>query len=135
MTLRSCECGSAQETDQNIECNRQAPAVPRGGHRNRSLYRQSSWRMIPPRDEEGFGYFGQLLGFVIAGAFEFLDDRLYREKEIKALLPIPVISEVPAIVTEQDARKTKMSLVLGWATTAVVFTVIVAGSLFSFIHQ
>ena len=78
---------------------------------------------------------GLVLGFVIAGAFEFLDDRLYREKEIKALLPIPVISEVPAIVTEQDARKTKMSLVLGWATTAVVFTVIVAGSLFSFIHQ
>ncbi len=78
---------------------------------------------------------GLLLGFMIAGVFEFLDDRLYREKEIKALLPVPVISEVPSIVTAQDARKTKTSLVLGWTTTAVVFTVILAASLFSFMHQ
>ena len=78
---------------------------------------------------------GLALGFMIAGAFEYLDDRLYREKEIKALLPIPVISEVPAIVTEQDAQKTKKSLVLRWATTAVVFTVILAGSLFSYMYQ
>lgn len=78
---------------------------------------------------------GLALGFMIAGAFEFLDDRLYREKEIKALLPIPVISEVPTIVTAQDVKKKKMSLVLGWATTAVVLTVILAGSLFSFMHQ
>jgi uncharacterized protein involved in exopolysaccharide biosynthesis len=78
---------------------------------------------------------GLVLGFLIAGTFEFLDDRLYREKEIKALLSIPVISEVPAIVTAQDEHKTKMSLVLGWTTAAVVITVIAAGSLFSFMHQ
>ena len=78
---------------------------------------------------------GLVLGFLVAGAFEYLDDRLYREREIKALLPIPVISEVPSIVTEQDARKTKRSLALGWATTAVVFTVILAGSVFSYLHQ
>ena len=78
---------------------------------------------------------GLVLGFMIAGAFEYFDDRLYREKEIKALLPIPVISEVPKIATEQDTRKAKRSLVLGWATTAVVLTVILAGSLFSFMHQ
>jgi uncharacterized protein involved in exopolysaccharide biosynthesis len=77
---------------------------------------------------------GLALGFLIAGAFEFFDDRLHRETEIKALLPVPVISEVPEIVTEQDARKTKISLLLGWATTAVVFTAILAGSLFSYMH-
>jgi uncharacterized protein involved in exopolysaccharide biosynthesis len=78
---------------------------------------------------------GLALGLMIAGVFEYLDDRLYREKEIKALLPIPVISEVPAIITEQDTRKAKRSLLLGWATTAVVFTTILAASLFSYMHQ
>lgn len=78
---------------------------------------------------------GLALGFLIAGGFEFLDDRLFREAEIKTLLPIPIISEVPEIVTEQDTQKAKKSLVLGWATTAVVFTAILAGSLFSYLRQ
>ena len=38
---------------------------------------------------------GLALGLIVAGGFEFMDDRLHSEKEIKALLPMKVISEIP----------------------------------------
>ena len=42
--------------------------------------------------------FGLALGVVVAGGFEFMDDRLHSEKQIKALLPMKVISEIPEIL-------------------------------------
>ncbi len=78
---------------------------------------------------------GIVLGIVVAGGFEFLDDRLHTEKEIKALLPIAVISEIPEIVTPADERKSKKKLALGWAASAVVVGAILAGSVFSFLHN
>jgi len=38
---------------------------------------------------------GLVLGVVVAGGFEMMDDRLYSEEEIKDLMPIAVISEIP----------------------------------------
>jgi succinoglycan biosynthesis transport protein ExoP len=76
---------------------------------------------------------GIALGFVVALAFEFLDDRIYNGKEIKALLPMAIISEVPECVNPIDERNTKRRLVLGWVTTAFVATAILAGSIVSFI--
>ncbi len=78
----------------------------------------------------GFG-----LGCFIAGAFEFMDDRMHTAKEIKALLPVAVISEIPEVVTVMDKTKAKRRVALGWATTAVVFAAIIAGSLFSYLHS
>ena len=78
---------------------------------------------------------GIVLGIVVAGGFEFLDDRLHTEKEIKALLPIAVISQIPEIVTPADERKSKKKLALGWAASAVVVGAILAGSVFSFLHN
>lgn len=77
---------------------------------------------------------GLALGIVVVGGFEVMDDRLYGEKEIKELIPVPVISEIPTItnpVDEEDARK---KIWLGWATAALVFVTILAGSAFSFLH-
>jgi capsular polysaccharide biosynthesis protein len=74
---------------------------------------------------------GIALGFAVAGAFEFLDDRIYSGKEIKALLPMAIISEVPECVTSTDERNTKRKLVLGWVTTAFVAVAILAGSIVS----
>jgi polysaccharide biosynthesis transport protein len=78
---------------------------------------------------------GIALGFAVAGGFEFMDDRLHGEKEIKALLPVPVISEVPEVVSASDIQSTKRSITIGWATTAVVFITILAGSVFSYLHK
>ena len=78
---------------------------------------------------------GLALGLVVAGSFEFMDDRIHGEKEIKAILPFPVISEVPEVVSPLDEEITKKRATLGWATTAIVFVTILAGSIFSYVQS
>jgi polysaccharide biosynthesis transport protein len=78
---------------------------------------------------------GLVLGLVCAGGFEFMDGRLYDEKQIKSLLPIAIISEIPEIVSAADQRNSKKRLMLGWTTTVVVMGIILAGSVFSFLHN
>jgi len=78
---------------------------------------------------------GLTLGILVAGGFEFMDDRLHTEKEIKSFLPIAVISEIPEIVSSLDERSSKKKLALGWAASVVVVGTILAGSVFSFFHN
>jgi len=78
---------------------------------------------------------GLALGLIVAGGFEFMDDRLHTEKEIKSLLPIAVISEIPEIVSPLDERNSKKKLSLGWVATVLVVGTILAGSVFSFLHN
>jgi polysaccharide chain length determinant protein (PEP-CTERM system associated) len=84
--------------------------------------------------EMGLGV-GMVLGFAVAGSFEYMDDRLHSEQEIKTLLSIPVVSEVPEVVNPADEQRTKRQTVLGWALTAVVCVAILGGSVFSFLHN
>jgi succinoglycan biosynthesis transport protein ExoP len=78
---------------------------------------------------------GLALGIFIAGGLEALDKRLYSEKEIKMLLPIPILCEIPEIVNPSDERSSKRKIMLGWAMAGVVITTILAGSGFSYIHN
>jgi hypothetical protein len=64
-----------------------------------------------------------------------MNDRLHSGKEIKALLPIAVISEIPEIVSPWDKEKTKRRLALGWTMAALVVVLIAAGSAFSYLHK
>jgi len=75
---------------------------------------------------------GLALGLVVAGAFEMMDDRIYDEKELKDLLPVKVLSEIPIIVSPSDERNRKMKTGLAWATTILVFGCILAGSAISY---
>ncbi|MBB6142886.1 polysaccharide chain length determinant protein (PEP-CTERM system associated) [Silvibacterium bohemicum] len=75
---------------------------------------------------------GLALGVVIAGGLEFMDDRIHSEEEIKDLLPMKVISEIPEIVDSSDERKSKKRILLGWAMSAVVVAIILAGSALSY---
>jgi succinoglycan biosynthesis transport protein ExoP len=77
---------------------------------------------------------GLALGAAVAGAFEFMDDRMYDEKEIKKLLPGEVIAEIPNIVNASDEQSATRKLWLGWATAAVVFVTILAGSAISYLR-
>src|SRR5580704_16617698 len=45
---------------------------------------------------------GIALGGALAGGTEFLEDRLYDEKALKELLPVIVISEIPAITSTKE---------------------------------
>ncbi len=82
----------------------------------------------------GFGIgAGLALGCLVVFLVELFDDRMHGEKEIKAMLGLPVLAEIPQIQGLQDERKQKRQVVLGWALTAVVGLVIALGSTFSFI--
>ncbi len=72
------------------------------------------------------------LGSVVAGAFEMLDDRIYDEKEFAKMLPVAVISEIPAFAGGADESAVRRRLWLGWVTAGVVSATILAGSALSY---
>lgn len=78
---------------------------------------------------------GLALGLMVVGSFEAMDDRLHNEREIKLLLPVAIISEIPEIINQSDERTSKKRMVLGWAMTAIVAATILAGSVFSYLRD
>jgi len=78
---------------------------------------------------------GLALGIVVVCGFEMMDDRLHTDREIKALLPIAIISEIPEIVNPSEERSLKSKMALGWAMSALVAATILAGSAFSYLHE
>jgi len=74
---------------------------------------------------------GLVLGVVVVGGFEMMDDRLYSEKEIADLIPVAAISEIPTILNPSDERNRKRRMWLGWGMAALVFATILAGSTFN----
>jgi hypothetical protein len=70
----------------------------------------------------------------VAGAFELLDDRIYEEKELQELLPVPVMSEIPAMATPADEERERQRMWLGWATAGAVSFLILVGSAISYLH-
>jgi polysaccharide chain length determinant protein (PEP-CTERM system associated) len=83
----------------------------------------------------GFGLAAGLgLGSLLVFLFEFFDDRMHAEKEIKALLGINVLAEVPEVRSEEDKSREKRRIVLGWALTAIVGICIALGSTYSFLR-
>jgi succinoglycan biosynthesis transport protein ExoP len=79
--------------------------------------------------------FGLVLGLSVVGVLEFLDDRLHSEKEIKTLLPMGIISEIPDVVSPSDEQNSRKKMVLGWAMAGLVLATILAGSAFSYLHD
>jgi len=77
---------------------------------------------------------GLVLGAGVAWSFEMMDDRVYNEQELKDLLPVSVISEIPVITSPANEKAEQKRIWLGWATAVVVFTVILAGSAFSYLR-
>jgi succinoglycan biosynthesis transport protein ExoP len=83
----------------------------------------------------GFGLIAGLgLGLAVVAAFEFFDDRLETERQIRSLLPVAVIWEVPAVQGEMDLRRAKMRLALGLVSGVLVMVTILGGSLFSYLR-
>jgi hypothetical protein len=75
---------------------------------------------------------GIALGGAVAGGADFLDDRLYSEKAFKELLPVTVISEIPAITSPEEERKQAKKLWLSWIAAGLVFATVLAGSAISY---
>jgi succinoglycan biosynthesis transport protein ExoP len=77
---------------------------------------------------------GLALGLIVVASFEVVDDRLHSEKEIKDLLPMAILSEIPEIVGPSDERNNKKRMTLGWAMTALIVVTILAGSALSYLR-
>ena len=67
------------------------------------------------------------LGVGVTGVSERMDDRVYSEKELKRLLPVSVVSEIPLITNPAKEKAEQKRAWLGWVTTAFVFVTILVG--------
>ncbi len=76
---------------------------------------------------------GLALGAAVAMALEGTDDRVYSEQELKGLLPVAVLSEIPIIDALANKRAERKKTLLGWATAVVVFAAVLAGSVVSYL--
>jgi len=78
---------------------------------------------------------GVALGLVVAGGFEVLDHRLYSEKELKALIPVNIVSEIPELPLPLDERRSLRKTAFGWSMAAIVVLTILSGSAFTYLHN
>ena len=76
---------------------------------------------------------GIMLGLVVAGGLEFMDDRMHSEKEIKDLMPVGIMVEIPEVLNFSDQQRTKRKMRFTWAMTGLVVLTILAGSAVSFL--
>ena len=77
---------------------------------------------------------GLLLGALVSAGTEITDDRLYSENDLKKLLPLDVISEIPEIATAREAEKQRRFALLGWAATGLECVLILAGFAISYLR-
>lgn len=78
---------------------------------------------------------GIALGLIIVFGFEVFDGRVHNHDELKKLLPMPIISEIPVIALPSELRIERRRLVLGWVVAAVVVATVLSGSAFSYLHK
>ena len=74
------------------------------------------------------------LGCLVVFLFEFFDDRMHGEQEMKALLATRILSEIPEIQSPLDEQRQKRRVLLGWALAGIVGAAITAGSAFSLLR-
>ncbi len=77
---------------------------------------------------------GFALGLMVVVGLEVFDDRLHNEKEIKGLLPMAILSEIPEILLPTDKRRGMKKRALGWSMAALVVTIILVGSAYTYLH-
>ena len=76
---------------------------------------------------------GLALGMIVAWSFETMDDRVYNEKELKGLLPVSVISEIPVITNPANERAEQKKIWFGWATASAILATILIASAISYL--
>ena len=75
-----------------------------------------------------------VFGGVVAGVAESTDDRLYGEKELKALVPVEVLVELPPIPSVAEQQRQRRKMYLGSIYVGVMLFTITAGMAISYLH-
>ena len=74
-----------------------------------------------------------MLGTLVISVMEAMDDRVYSDAELRRLLPVSVLSELPVISDPADEQRQHIHARIAWATTATVALSILAGSVVSYL--
>jgi polysaccharide biosynthesis transport protein len=77
---------------------------------------------------------GLAFGCFVVFLFEFFDDRMHGDKEIKDLLGTRILAEIPEIQSVPDEQARKRRVLMGWALAMIIGAVILAGSTISFLR-
>jgi len=77
---------------------------------------------------------GIAIGILVVGVLEMFDRRAYDEQELKSLIPVAILAEVPEVTSPADERRARWRLWIGWATAGLVAGAILAGSAFSYLR-
>jgi polysaccharide biosynthesis transport protein len=77
---------------------------------------------------------GLVIGGIVAAGFEFGDDRVYNETDLKGMLPMTILSEIPEVVQPSDDARKRRRLAFSWAMTVFVVVVILAGTAVSILQ-
>lgn len=77
---------------------------------------------------------GVLLGIAVVVVSEISNGHLHTERDIQALVGVPIICEIPEIITPSEQLIQKRSALLGWTTGAVVLGLILTGCAISYVH-
>ena len=75
---------------------------------------------------------GLALGAAAVWGLEMMDDRVYSELELRKLLPVSVISELPVIAEPTSEVAERKRIWFGWAMATVILAAILAGSAVSY---
>ena len=78
---------------------------------------------------------GLVIGAIVVAGFEFADDQVHNEADLKAMLPMTILSEIPEVIRPSDQARSKRRLVLGWAMTVIVVVTILAGTTISILES
>ena len=78
---------------------------------------------------------GLVLGAGSAAGAEFIDDRVYGEKELKGLLPVDVIAEIPPLPTPSEERTQQRRRWMEWVGTGLMFVLMIAGIAVSYLRS
>ena len=76
---------------------------------------------------------GLAMGILVAIGFEFADDRIHNEADLRSMLPAAILSEVPEVVHASDISKRNRRLALGWAVSTIAVLAILTGTTISII--
>ncbi len=79
-------------------------------------------------------FVGLVLGSVVAGGTELVDDRIFSEQEFKKLVPAVVLVEIPAISTAAETARQRNRQRLEWVATGFLFSLMLVGSALSFLR-
>jgi hypothetical protein len=80
---------------------------------------------------------GLLAGLVLGGASvvcaEFTDDRIYSEKELKKLVSVDILTQIPPISTPEEVNGRRRTVLRELAIVSFLMTFITAGVAISYL--